>query len=96
LKIDKLTIVAFSVFLALSILFTVLPDYQIQSIRSSIGSGDVPDYKLTEAIELWQIYKFTVFEPAAFIFYIITVILAVVLIVRLVQLNYTFAPKKPT
>ncbi len=91
MRIPKITVVAFTVFLTITILVVLLPNYEINSIQNSIGTGNVADYKLTEAIDLWNIYKITFFQPASYIFFVITVILAIVLLAQMFAWNLKLA-----
>lgn len=95
MKIPKITVVAFAVFVAISVIFTLLPDFEINSIQGSITTNpDVPSYKFQEAISLWKIYKVTIFQPASYIMYVVTIVLAIVLVAQLVTVNFAFTTKK--
>jgi len=94
MKVSKLTIVTFAVFLGISILLGALPKYQIDSLTASISTNpDIPAYKFTEQINLWKLYQVTAFEPAFRIIGIITIIIGVVLIAQFVYMNYNVKPK---
>jgi membrane-associated phospholipid phosphatase len=94
-KIPKVTLIAASVFIILTILMYTLPDYMIYSIRQNqAASPGVPTYKFEEAISLWRIYKVTMFQPAFYVMLIVTIVLVAVLSFQIVQKNFTITSKK--
>jgi len=95
LKINKITVIVFAVFLAITILLYELPIYQINSLTASISTNpDIPAYKFQEQIDLWKLYQVTAFQPASYILALVTIILGVVFVAQLVQLNYRINVKQ--
>lgn len=94
MKIPKLTIVAFSVFVAITIILVVLPNFEINSLRANMSANpDIPSYKFTESISMWQLYQVIAFQPASYIFFIVSVIILIVAVAQIVQMNYNLKPK---
>jgi preprotein translocase subunit SecG len=89
MKINKITTIAFAVFLAITIILIEFPIYQINNLTASISTNpDIPAYKFTEQIDIWKLYQATAFQPASYVLAIVTIIIAIVFVAQLVQLNY--------
>jgi hypothetical protein len=94
LKIPKITAVAFGVFIGITVLMIALPIFEINSLTASITANpDIPSYKFTESINLWKLYQVTAFQPASYIFLIVTIIIGIVFGAQIVQMNYKLQPK---
>lgn len=94
MRIPKFTVVVFGILVGLTILFIFLPDYQIKSIEiNAADNPEIPYYKFDEAIQLWKIWKVTIFQPASLILIIVTIIVAVIMIAQLIAINYKLAAK---
>lgn len=93
-KINKITLVTFCIFVAITILVIELPTYQINSLKANMANNpDLPSYKFEEAIQLWRLYEATAFQPASYILILVTIIIMIVFIAQTVHMNFAFKPK---
>ena len=93
MKIPKFPLIFTAISLAISIILTVFPDFVISYIKSNMTS-DIPSYKFTEAIQMWQISKVTIFQPLSYVFYIVTIIIFVYAVFKWITMNYVGVVRK--
>jgi hypothetical protein len=93
MKIAESPIIGGIIALAIAIILSWFPTWNINNIQAQINSGDlsIPAYKLTESLQYWQIANITVFQPVSMLLYTVAIILLVAGVI--LTLAYAVRPR---